>query len=805
MNTTNSFKITKLFLVNCQKIVFDKWSWLTILFAVGCIFFIKNQQVFVDNFLILSIFFTSAILLFFITKNHHQNFYYLAILIFLSGGFYSFFYQKFFLNYTKFEKKTYLKTTGKIIALKKFYNPINQHYGLSLLVSEPSFKIDNSFTKNKIKKNKSSKKTQKNYKKKYKKKSHKSSKKTSKKKSKTKKIKNFKNLVNLYGFQDIDRQFLDYKNSFGNYHFKKINNDLFLARPPPLVLVNAQSNFENIKLHDKVEFMAMFNGFKIKDFADDFDLAIDADAKKIGGFGYAIGEVKILESFSSPQFEDYFRELSAKIKNKILANMSDDIAGIAIALLVGEQNFISPAILEKIRQCGLAHLLSISGFHMTLAGLSFVIFIRYFLNFFPIIALNFDVKKISAVFALVACFFYLKISNSSLPAKRAFLMVGIMMLSYFINQKFNSKRAVMIALAGLLILNPWIIFNISFQLSFIAILVLVYFYQNYSLTNKINNRANNHAINKKIFLYKIFNHLQIIFLQIKNIFFISILIQIATTPFLMNSFHNFSLISPITNIFAIPLASLIIMPSGFLALLLMPINLEKIPLKIMAIALDFLQQIIVFFSNISFANFTTSHLSIVALGLSAVAIIIFCLQQDFFCRILAIMLFIFSFFIDNFFDKPALIFSQNQKFFAIYNESSELLFSSGKKPNKQQKNWLVHFNEKKFKTIKNCDNSKGLNNFCFICTKNHINYYCQTIYNNFKILTIHNRSAIKNLCAIKSDLVVNLTSKYQLPDCFKKSHYPPPVIIDNFDFLNNKTHLIYLKKDKILINTAQDF
>ena len=108
--------------------------------------------------------------------------------------------------------------------------------------------------------------------------------------------------------------------------------------------------------------------------------------------------------------------------------------------------------------------------------------------------------------------------------------------------------------------------------------------------------------------------------------------------------------------------------------------------------------------------------------------------------------------------------------------------------------------EKQTKIINSCDDKLGVNNFCRICVKNKEANYCQIFYEDQKILTIDQRSKISELCKIyenyQPNLIVNLTNKYSLPQCFfvNKSS---TVIIDNYDFLLHKTQLIFIKNNKI--------
>lgn len=798
------------------------WLFLPFVFALGCIFYIKFNNNFQKNILILAFFFICSLSLLFYNFFRSKYFIYLLISSFLAGIFYNYFYDKFLFNYQIINFKTYLKISGKIEEIKPFYNPINQLSGSNLLIKNPTIekfnfidyqnyfnkKIRPSNHKKKLKlnsqnKNKLGSKKPQSNKKKY-------HKKTSKK---SKLPKNFRNLINLKDFQEIDRKLIDYQHNYQWGDFIKINNKSYLAQPAPYINISVVKNFNSLQINNNFNAIVLFQPIKPKDFSDDFDFAIYNKQRKIGGYGFALlvidsNKLKnsrinnsnpwqlYFEKFSKTQ-QQFFLEIRNKITERIFKNINQESGAIALALLIGDQSRITSKNLENIRQSGLSHLLSISGFHLSLACLFFLFASRYLLSLFTPLALIFDLKKISAFLAILASYCYLMISNAPIPAQRAFIAVLLLILSYFFNEKFNGKRALVISFFILTLLNPYQLFNLSFQLSFIAMLVLICFYHDYHQKIFNPNQALRLPREKKFWFNRLTFKLKKIIDYFHEVFLISVLIQITTLPFLIQSFGNFSLIAPITNIIAIPLTSLLIMPSGFLALALMPFALEKIPLIFMDLNIKILQEIISIFGQISLASIHYHNPSQLSLLLACLAILLFCLWHNSFIKILAIIIFISSFFVYKFSKNPALIIAGNQNSYALYHPNSGLEFSEFKSPTKQHLNWQKKFNQRKIKFIKKCD--KKLNNYnCQKCFINPRNNYCLVYYQDHQIIVIKNRSQISQLCRYRPKIVVNLTKKYQLPKCYQKRKIKP-LIIDNVDFINHETHKIFFN------NTHQSF
>jgi competence protein ComEC len=470
--------------------------------------------------------------------------------------------------------------------------------------------------------------------------------------------------------------------------------------------------------------------------------------------------------------------------------LSGDVANVGLALLIGEQKQISKNLLTAIRNSGLSHLLSISGFHLSLASAIFFVSIRWLLVRIEYIALRFDIKKISAIFAIFASYFYLKIADAPLPAQRALIMVWMVMLSLLINRKFDGKRALFLALLLLVLFNPHNLFQISFLLSFLAILTMVCYVDYFR--EKFFPDAN--LILEDKFITGLLSKIKLYFCEI---FIITAIIQIVTLPILMNSFQTFSFVGFFANLVAIPLVGFLIMPLGFLALFLMPISIENIPLFLMKYSIDFFIKTVEFFADFKFAIITTPYLPKLGLVLCLILAVIFFIANHKYLKITILLFFILSFTTIFLGKNNQIIFEKSQKFYAIFYEKN-LYFSKQLKPTKQVKSWLKHFEVKNSELIKKCPKNKNLNRkVCQKCFKN----YCELYFENQRILVLKGRNNLSKICrkfkAKKFDAVVNMTKKYQIPQCFAK-YNNPKIIIDNSDFLLKGTNFLEIKNKKLV-------
>lgn len=149
----------------------------------------------------------------------------------------------------------------------------------------------------------------------------------------------------------------------------------------------------------------------------------------IGAVGFSMGDAERISAAETDSWSEAFAMWMASVRqataDRIRSQLDERSGPIAAAFLTGERALISEEDQQAMRDSSLAHLLSISGLHMALAGFGFLAALRFFFAFIPAIALNYSVKKWAAVAALFASFGYLLLSGASIPAVRSFIMIAI--------------------------------------------------------------------------------------------------------------------------------------------------------------------------------------------------------------------------------------------------------------------------------------------------------------------------------------------------------------------------------------------
>jgi competence protein ComEC len=272
-----------------------------------------------------------------------------------------------------------------------------------------------------------------------------------------------------------------------------------------------------------------------------YDFRQQAKFKQIGAQGYVV----YVHDIKSPQQTGWREKLETArrhLTHHFLTQLSGQEGAIAAALITGDTASISKTTRTDFSNSGTAHILAISGLHLTLIGGLLLLITRLLVGCCPPLILRIPAKKIAAVLALIGAFAYLYISGCRVPTQRAFISFSLMMTAIVLNRNPISLRLVAIAATVILLVSPEVLFTPSFQLSFAAVTALIATYEN------IPFKSVSFLSVKGVLFY------------IAGILLSSIIASLATLPFTLYHFYKFTLQSLGSNLLMIPLLSLWVMP-----------------------------------------------------------------------------------------------------------------------------------------------------------------------------------------------------------------------------------------------------
>ncbi|BBK32021.1 competence protein ComEC [Allostella humosa] len=299
---------------------------------------------------------------------------------------------------------------------------------------------------------------------------------------------------------------------------------------------------------------------------DAFDFQRQAYFQGLGGLGYATTAPRLVEGEAAGA-ADAIAGLRHTMTQRIQAAIGGAAGAVAAALVTGERTAIPETVNVAMRDTGLAHLLSISGLHISLvAGIVFLA-LRTLMAAVPGLALYWPVKKWAALGAILASLFYLLLSGSEVPTQRSFLMSAIVFAAMLVDREAISLRLVAWAAAAILLLVPEAMVGASFQMSFAAVLALVAAYE--AGRPRIRALRADLGPSGRVFLY------------VGLLCFTTVIATAATTPFALYHFNRFAAYAMPANLIAVPLTSFWVMPWAVVAVLAMPFGLEAWPLAAM--------------------------------------------------------------------------------------------------------------------------------------------------------------------------------------------------------------------------------
>lgn len=303
-----------------------------------------------------------------------------------------------------------------------------------------------------------------------------------------------------------------------------------------------------------------------------FDFARHAWFERIGAVGWTLGRPELLAFEEPHSLALVIAELRTQVARRLTQLLPEPEDALATALLTGIRAGIDESLWRAFQASGLAHLLSISGLHMTLVAGTVLLAGRWLFALIPALALRVPARKPAAVLALLAAAFYLALAGGSVPTQRAFLMLAAALGAILLDRNPLSLRLLAVAASIVLVLQPEAVIGPSFQLSFAAVLALIVVWEQLGKRRTIGELG---------FFARIARYLAALAGT-------TLIAGLATTPLVAFHFHNLPTWSTLANLLAVPLTSLWIMPSGLLALLLMPFGLDALPVAVMGAGLSLL-------------------------------------------------------------------------------------------------------------------------------------------------------------------------------------------------------------------------
>ncbi|AJA08765.1 ComEC/Rec2-like protein [Sphingopyxis fribergensis] len=279
-----------------------------------------------------------------------------------------------------------------------------------------------------------------------------------------------------------------------------------------------------------------------------YDFAQRAWFDRIGAVGTVLGEVS-----RAPGSWGGIPPLRARLSAHIHDQVAGSPGGIAAALVTGDRGAISEIDEGAMRRSGLAHLLSISGLHVTaVVGFAMLLTMRLF-ALSRRLALAGYVLPLAAAAGALAGGGYTWLAGAEVPTLRSFIAALLVLVAFLMGREALTLRLVAAGALVVLIWRPESLAGPSFQLSFAAVTAIIALHESRPMRGFLARREESWLLR--------FGR------AIAGLLVTGLVVEVALAPIALFHFHKAGLYGALANVVAIPLTTFVIMPAEALALL----------------------------------------------------------------------------------------------------------------------------------------------------------------------------------------------------------------------------------------------
>lgn len=251
---------------------------------------------------------------------------------------------------------------------------------------------------------------------------------------------------------------------------------------------------------------------------------------------------------------DRLTALRAGLSRHVRGRLGGGEAGIAAALVTGDRGGIAEDDAQAMRDAGLAHLLSISGLHVSaVIGATYLLVLRL-LALSPWLALRVRLPVFAAGAGALGGIGYTLLTGSQVPTVRSCIGALLVLVALALGREPLSLRMLAVAAFCVLLLWPESLAGPSFQMSFGAVLAIVALGTAEPVRRFLSPRDEAMAA-------RALRYLAMVLLT-------GTVIELALMPIGLYHFHRAGVYGALANVLAIPLTTFVVMPLVGAALVL---------------------------------------------------------------------------------------------------------------------------------------------------------------------------------------------------------------------------------------------
>ena len=274
----------------------------------------------------------------------------------------------------------------------------------------------------------------------------------------------------------------------------------------------------------------------------------------VGATGKALDPVVVVTPARRGGPAEWLASARIALSAHIQARLPGGAGGVASALATGDMGAVTQDDNDAFRRSGLAHLLSVSGLHLTAAVGATMVLVLRLLALSPWLALRAPLPLIAAGAGALAGVAYTLLTGSEVPTVRSLVAALIVLAGLALGRETATLRLVATGATIVLVSWPESAAGPSFQLSFAAILSIVALHE-LPWTHATFAARDEAAIRR-------------VARALGELLLTGLVVEVALMPIALFHFHRAGFYGAVANIVAIPLTTFVIMPAEAVALLL---------------------------------------------------------------------------------------------------------------------------------------------------------------------------------------------------------------------------------------------
>ena len=130
--------------------------------------------------------------------------------------------------------------------------------------------------------------------------------------------------------------------------------------------------------------------------------------------------------------------------------------------------------MEKFNKTGTTHIIAISGFNIGIVALLSFIAIKLMMKSSTYLLLRFNIIKVSTVFGIIPVIIFTFIAGLGVSVIRASIMAVTFMLAIILGKEKDLYNSLALSALIIIVISPYSLFDISFQLSFMAVWAILF-------------------------------------------------------------------------------------------------------------------------------------------------------------------------------------------------------------------------------------------------------------------------------------------------------------------------------------------